>query len=134
MLRGMSQRVVASRLKGPFALCAAGALFGLASAKMAQESPSTCSSAATAGRLVGKTAVVFGGTSGIGLATAIALRDEGAKVLAVSRNPSRASSVADEHSIDLATCDVRDRDALRSLFQRQGSIDILVSAATGGER
>lgn len=86
------------------------------------------------GRLVGKTAVVFGGTSGIGLATAIALREEGAKVLAISREPNKASIVAQEYNIDLAACDVRDPDALQSLFETHGTIDILISAATGGER
>ena len=127
MLRLVSQRVVASRINAPFALCV-----GLATAS-AQESTPTCSAAA-AGRLVGKTAVVFGGTSGIGLATSIALRKEGAQVLAISRTPDKAAGVAQENGLSLASCDVRDRDALQILFQKQGTIDILISAATGGER
>ena len=38
----------------------------------------------------GKKALVFGGTSGIGLATAIMLRDAGCEVVAISRNPASA--------------------------------------------
>lgn len=107
---------------------------GLATASVSTPSCTSALAAGTAGRLVGKTAIVFGGTSGIGLATAIALREEGAKVLAVSRSPDKAAAVAEEHSIDLAACDVRDKEALGTLFQSHGTVDILVSAATGGER
>ena len=35
----------------------------------------------------GKKAVVFGGTSGIGLAAVLQLVDKGAEVVALSRNP-----------------------------------------------
>ena len=41
-------------------------------------------------KVKGKKALVFGGTSGIGLATAIMLRDEGCEVVAISRNPASA--------------------------------------------
>ena len=79
----------------------------------------------------GKKAIVFGGTSGIGLATSIKLRDLGAQVVAVSRDPSRAGDI---EGITLAQCDVRDRDAMSALFVEHAPFDILISAATGGER
>lgn len=80
----------------------------------------------------GRKAVVFGGTSGIGLATSKQLAALGATVVAVSRAPERAGDVPD--GIQLAKCDVRDRDALQALFKEQAPFDILISAATGGDR
>jgi len=77
-------------------------------------------------------AIVFGGTSGIGLATAKQLASLGARVIAVSRNPDKAGDVPE--GITLKNCDVRDRDALSRLFQECAPFDILVSAATGGTR
>ncbi len=79
-----------------------------------------------------KKAVVFGGTSGIGLAAARQLAAGGASVTAISRNPKRAGDTS--AGISLAKCDVRDRDALKALFADLAPFDILVSAATGGER
>jgi short-subunit dehydrogenase len=37
----------------------------------------------------GKKAIVFGGTSGIGLSTTQMLSDKGASIIAVSRNPEK---------------------------------------------
>lgn len=82
--------------------------------------------------VAGKKAIVVGGTSGIGLATAKQLAALGAKVIAVSRNPERAGDVP--AGIGLMKCDVLDRQALSQLFQEQAPFDILVSAATGGSR
>lgn len=79
-----------------------------------------------------KKAIVFGGTSGIGLATAIELASRGADVIAVSRDPSKAGDVP--AGISLEPCDVRDRNQLKRLFERHRPFDILVSAATGGTR
>ncbi|MGB5707238.1 MAG: SDR family oxidoreductase [Arenicellales bacterium] len=79
----------------------------------------------------GKKAMVLGGTSGIGLATARQLRDAGAEVIAVSRS----GAIDDEHDgISLESCDVLDRDALSQLFSRHAPFDYLVCAATGGPR
>ena len=41
----------------------------------------------------GKTAIVFGGTSGIGLSATQMLSDKGAHVIALSRNPDKLKSV-----------------------------------------
>ncbi|MBT3332255.1 MAG: SDR family oxidoreductase [Rhodospirillaceae bacterium] len=80
----------------------------------------------------GKKAVVFGGTSGIGLAAAKQLAAQGAEVIAISRNPDKAGDMPD--GITLRQCDVRDREALSVLFADCAPFDILVSAATGGDR
>ena len=83
-------------------------------------------------RLNGKKAVVFGGTSGIGLAASLQLKALGAKVVAVSRSPAKAEASAE--ALQLEQCDVLDRDALDALLTREAPFDILVSAATGGQR
>ncbi len=80
----------------------------------------------------GKKAIVFGGTSGIGLATTKRLAALGAEVIAVSRNPDKAGDVP--AGVTLKQCDVLDRDALSALFAECAPFDILVSAATGGGR
>ena len=80
----------------------------------------------------GKKAVVFGGTSGIGLASARRLADAGATVVAISRDPSKAGDPGP--GITLEPCDVLDRQALQTLFEKLAPFDILISAATGGKR
>lgn len=80
----------------------------------------------------GKKAIVFGGTSGIGLAAAKQLVELGAEVIAISRNPEKAGDVP--AGMSLKKCDVRDRDALAALFEECAPFDILISAATGGDR
>ena len=82
--------------------------------------------------VAGKKAIIFGGTSGIGLATAKQLVAGGATVIAVSRDPSKAGDVPE--GITLAKCNVLDRDALAALFSEHAPFDILVSSATGGSR
>ncbi|MFT5390387.1 MAG: NAD(P)-dependent dehydrogenase (short-subunit alcohol dehydrogenase family) [Gammaproteobacteria bacterium] len=81
----------------------------------------------------GKKALVFGGTSGIGLAASLALAEKGAKVVAISRSPERARDALPA-TVELGACDVRDRDAMSALFAQHAPFDILVSAATGGDR
>lgn len=80
----------------------------------------------------GKKAVVFGGTSGIGRATVLQLVELGAEVIAISRNPDKAGDMP--AGVTLKKCDVCDRDALTALFSECAPFDILVSAATGGDR
>lgn len=80
----------------------------------------------------GKKALVFGGTSGIGLATCEQLAALGAEVIAISRNPDKASGVSG--NITIEQCDVLDETAVQALCERHAPFDILVSAATGGSR
>lgn len=82
--------------------------------------------------VAGKKAVVFGGTSGIGLAATRQLAAAGAAVVAVSRDPSKAGELPE--GVTTAACDVLDRDGVAELLAAQGPYDILVSAATGGVR
>ena len=83
--------------------------------------------------IAGKKALVFGGTSGIGLAATHQLTRRGARVVAISRDPGRARDAVPAGA-ELRACDVRDRGALAALFAEQAPFDILVSAATGGDR
>ncbi|MGI9524554.1 MAG: SDR family oxidoreductase [Hyphomicrobiaceae bacterium] len=80
----------------------------------------------------GKKAIVFGGTSGIGLATTKALAGEGVTVVAISRDPSKAGELP--AGVVTEACDVRDAIAMEALFDRLAPFDILISAATGGTR
>lgn len=80
----------------------------------------------------GKKAIVFGGTSGIGLAAVRQLAALGAHVVAVGRDTSKVKEKID--GVTLAACDVLDRDALTKLFEEHAPFEILVSAATGGGR
>ena len=82
--------------------------------------------------LSGKKAVVFGGTSGIGLAAALLLAKNGAEVTAISRKPDKAGILPS--GVSLRACDVLDRSAVETLFNELSPIDILVTAATGGKR
>lgn len=86
--------------------------------------------------LQGKRAIVLGGTSGIGLAATRQLEAAGATVIAGSRSQSNidhAEAVTGDN-VSFLTIDVLDRDALTALFEEQEGFDILVNAATGGER
>ena len=80
----------------------------------------------------GKKAIVFGGTSGIGLSATQMLSDKGAHVLALSRNPDKLKNVP--KNVTTKKMNVLDRDALEKFFQEVGEYDILVNSATGGAR
>lgn len=88
--------------------------------------------------LSGRTALVIGGTSGIGRAITLGLADAGADVVASSRRRAEGKSVAEEirsrgrRTIE-ATSDVLDRGSLEKLHAETisafGRVDILVNAA-----
>ena len=88
--------------------------------------------------LEGKTAVVTGGTSGIGRAMSLGLADAGADVIASARRQQQVDDVAGEieargrQTIRVAS-DVGDRESLQKLLEaaveRFGKVDILVNCA-----
>ncbi len=89
-------------------------------------------------KLDGETAVVIGGTTGIGRAIALAFADEGADVIATSRSEDAVESVTAELRERGATttevaCVVRDRASIEHLHtvarESLGSVTILVNSA-----
>lgn len=81
--------------------------------------------------LDGKIALITGGGSGIGLASARALHEAGATVIVSGRNQSRLDSAvrAFGDRALAAPCDVTDKDQVRRLVDSVGRIDILVNNA-----
>lgn len=86
--------------------------------------------------LAGKNVVIIGGTAGIGLATAIAASEAGAKVWAAGRSESNLEKAreASGGKFEVRQADTHDAEALEAIFKEVGTIDHLVSAAVGGER
>jgi NAD(P)-dependent dehydrogenase (short-subunit alcohol dehydrogenase family) len=80
----------------------------------------------------GKKAIIFGGTSGIGLSATQMLSDKGAQVIAVSRNPEKLDNLP--KNVTTHRLNVLDREAIEKFFHDQGEFDILVNSATGGSR
>jgi NAD(P)-dependent dehydrogenase (short-subunit alcohol dehydrogenase family) len=85
----------------------------------------------------GKHAVVTGGGSGIGAATAMVLKDKGARVTIVGRNADKLSTVAEKLGVSSVQADVTDRSqvatAIGSAIEQSGHIDILVNNAGAAE-
>jgi NAD(P)-dependent dehydrogenase (short-subunit alcohol dehydrogenase family) len=83
------------------------------------------------GKLSGKVAVVTGGTTGIGLATARLFAAEGAKVIATGRNPETLVAARKELSrvAEVVQSDASDPAQVRRLFEEigrvHGRIDVL---------
>jgi NAD(P)-dependent dehydrogenase (short-subunit alcohol dehydrogenase family) len=79
------------------------------------------------GRLAGRTAVVTGGTSGIGLAVVRSFRAEGAQVVAMARRDRPEPGSVGAHFVP---CDVADEDEVASAFARAeelvGPLDVVV--------
>jgi len=79
--------------------------------------------------------VVIGGTSGIGLATALAAAAQGANVWAASRSEATVEKAKNQSSdIQFRLVDTHDVAALEKLCAEVGTIHHLVSAATGANR
>ncbi|HUZ69292.1 MAG TPA: SDR family NAD(P)-dependent oxidoreductase [Candidatus Saccharimonadales bacterium] len=83
--------------------------------------------------LSGRRALVTGGTRGIGLAIARALRAQGAAVVAVSNAEDQIAQVRKDFAADegltVEFADVRDRASLEAVRERVGELDILVPNA-----
>ncbi|MBO7748555.1 SDR family NAD(P)-dependent oxidoreductase [Paenibacillus sp. MWE-103] len=97
--------------------------------------PQTTAAEALGGRdLTGKTAIVTGGYSGLGLETARVLAEAGATVVVPARTPEKAAAaVAGLPRVELETLDLADPasiDAFAARFLASGRpLDILVNSA-----
>lgn len=78
--------------------------------------------------LSGKTALVTGGGSGVGLGTARALADAGATVTICGRNLEKLQTVAGE-SLAVEQCDISNREDVNALIAKLGAPDILINSA-----
>ncbi|MGA5465634.1 SDR family NAD(P)-dependent oxidoreductase [Mycobacterium sp. NPDC050041] len=78
-----------------------------------------------------RTAVVIGGASGIGWATARALAADGCRVVVADLNADgardRAGELGDPHVA--ATVDVTDEESVQRLFDDLGTVDVVVNCA-----
>jgi NAD(P)-dependent dehydrogenase (short-subunit alcohol dehydrogenase family) len=74
-------------------------------------------------RFQGQKIVVMGGSSGMGLATAKAAADEGARVVIASRSEEklRQAKAQIQGSVEVLTANVRDEITMQSFFQGRGS-------------
>jgi NAD(P)-dependent dehydrogenase (short-subunit alcohol dehydrogenase family) len=82
--------------------------------------------------LINKKAIVFGGTSGIGLATVKMLEIADTEVVAIGRSSEKKSQLP--NGVKFVACDVRDEMSVKKLLEKLAPFDILISSATGGER
>jgi NAD(P)-dependent dehydrogenase (short-subunit alcohol dehydrogenase family) len=82
---------------------------------------------------VPQVAIVTGGSSGIGAATARRLTEQGWSCVLISRGEERVRAVADELGSEWETCDVGDLDAVEQIaaasFERHPQIGLLVNNA-----
>ncbi len=88
------------------------------------------------GRLAGKVAVITGGASGIGEATARLFASEGANLLIADRNAERGPEVASEIGARFIETDVRNGEDVQAMFaaadEAWGRIDVIYNNAGVG--
>ncbi len=86
----------------------------------------------------GRTAVVTGGSSGIGRSTSLVLAAAGVRVGVLARNPEKTAAVVDEilsagGEACALICDIADPESVEAAFaqiqERWGAVDILISNA-----
>lgn len=87
------------------------------------------------GRLAGKIALITGGSTGIGRATAIKFVQEGAQVIIADINEGQGSPAASElgENVKFHAANVADSESVASLFdfikEKYGRLDVLVNNA-----
>ena len=81
--------------------------------------------------LKNKVAVVTGATKGIGRATAIALHQIGANIVAIGRNQSELNTLRKQlkTKIKIFSCDVNDYEKIKKIIYGLNRVDILVNNA-----
>jgi len=81
--------------------------------------------------LKNKVAVVTGATKGIGRATAIALHQVGANIIAIGRNQSELNTLKKKlkTKIKIFSCDVNDYEKIKKIIYGLNRVDILVNNA-----
>ena len=83
--------------------------------------------------LSGKTAIVTGGSAGIGKAIAEEFRNQGASVVIANRSEETGQQTAEELGCSFVQCDVSSYDAVTDLVDRtveeHGGLDIMVNNA-----
>lgn len=85
-------------------------------------------------RLNNKTAVITGGGSGIGKATAITLAAQGASVFILDRDTDAATATATTitaqgHKAEAISCDVTNQEEVLQVFRQIGNTDLLINCA-----
>src|SRR5918994_2387569 len=90
------------------------------------------------GLLDGQVAIVSGGGSGLGRASALELAALGARVVVCGRRPEpleETAAAADGDRVEARVCDIREEDQVEALvdgvLERHGQIDLLVNNAGG---
>lgn len=84
--------------------------------------------------LIGKTALVTGGASGVGAATALALLACGARVIVTGRSKDKLVAFAKDHDgVFVIPADVTSEDEMKALFETAGKVDIVVANAGAAE-
>ena len=79
--------------------------------------------------LAGKTALVTGGGTGIGLAISSALAEAGAKVAITGRRMDVLTQAAETHGLVPIQMDITDETSVSAGFETLGSVDIVVANA-----
>jgi NAD(P)-dependent dehydrogenase (short-subunit alcohol dehydrogenase family) len=74
-------------------------------------------------RIEGSSAIVFGGASGLGEATARALHAKGAVVTIADVNAEKGAALGSELGIEFASCDVRDEGQVQAAVEDAASAD-----------
>jgi NAD(P)-dependent dehydrogenase (short-subunit alcohol dehydrogenase family) len=87
-------------------------------------------------RIEGSSAIVFGGASGLGEATARALHDRGAVVTIADINAEKGAALGSELGIEFASCDIRDEGQVQAAVEdaasAEGGLRIAVCCAGTG--